>query len=206
MTFSDAPYSAPFDLGLVPERGKELVLTPSQSERAAISGWLEIEGLESLKASILITRLAENEYSYDAKFEADVVQPCVVTLAPVPAHVSGEVQRSFRVRPRSVGSRRKKPAPEPQVIDISILDEDGPELLDSPIVDLAAPLLEELSLALDPYPRAPGVVFEPPAEEVIPAHHPFAVLEQLKEAKSAPTEPVRLKIVQAPPSSGKKHR
>ena len=205
MTISDAPYSTPFDLGLVPERGKELVLTPSQIERAAISGWLEIEALESLKATILITRLAENEYSYGANFEADVVQACVVTLAPVRARVLGEVQRSFRVRPRSSASRRKKPAPEPQAIDISVLDEDGPELLDSPIIDLAAPLLEELSLALDPYPRAPGVVFEPPAEEAIPAHHPFAVLEQLKEAKSAPSEPVRSQILRGSPLSGKKH-
>jgi cytochrome b pre-mRNA-processing protein 3 len=204
MTLSDAPYSAALDLGLVPERGKELVLTPSESERATISGWLEIEALESLKATILITRLAENEYSYAANFDADVVQACVVTLAPVRAHLSGEVQRSFRVRPRSSASRRKKPAPEPQAMDISVLDEDGPELLDSPIIDLAAPLLEELSLALDPYPRAPGVVFQPPAEVVAPAHHPFAVLEQLKGAVSAPAEPVRPQIVPGPKSSQKK--
>jgi hypothetical protein len=189
MTQIDSVYAVPFDLGLVPERGKELVLAPSDAERAAIAAWLHVEAVQALKANIQITRRGENEYAYAAQFEADIVQACVVTLAPVPAHVSGEALRDFRVRPRLAGSRRRKSAPEPQTIDISVLEEDGPELLDSPILDIAAPLLEELSLALDPYPRAPGVVFEPPPEEEEPANHPFAVLERLKTAKSAPSEP-----------------
>jgi uncharacterized metal-binding protein YceD (DUF177 family) len=185
MTRSDAPYTATLDLGLVPERGKELVLSPSESERGAIAAWLGIEALDSLKATVAIQRLGENHYSYAAKFEADVVQACVVTLEPVRAHVSGEYDRDVRVRSRAPASRRKKAAPEPQAIDISLGDEDGPELIDSPILDLAAPLLEELSLTLDPYPRAPGVVFEPPAEAEAEAasHNPFAVLEQLKKSR-----------------------
>jgi hypothetical protein len=206
MTGSDAPYSATFDLGLVPERGKELVLTPSESERKSISDWLGIEALNSLKANVLIERLGENHYTYAAKFEADVVQACVVTLEPVPAHVSGVYRRDFRVRSRGAASRRKKPVPEPQTIDISLADEDGPELLDSPIVDLAAPLLEELSLALDPYPRAPGVVFEPPAEAAVPSHRPFAVLEHLKTAESGASGQVRRQTASSPTPFEKKRR
>jgi hypothetical protein len=206
MTRSDALYSAPFDLGLVPERGKELVLAPSESELKSISDWLGIEGLESLKATVLIERLGENHYSYAANFDADVVQACVVTLESVRAHVCGEYRRDFRVRSRAAASRRKKPAPEPQTIDISLADDDGPELIDSPIVDLAAPLLEELSLALDPYPRAPGVVFEPPAEAVVPSHRPFAVLEQLKTAESGASGPARPQTAAGPAPFEKKRR
>jgi len=190
MTRSDAPYSVAFDLGLVPERGKELVLTPSETERRAIAQWLEIEALDSLKASVTIQRLGENHYSYAAKFEADVVQACVVTLEPVRAHVSGDYRRELRVKPRVPSARRKKPTPEPQAIDVSLGDDDeGPELIDGPIIDLAAPLLEEVSLALDPYPRAPGVVFEPPVEPEIASDSPFAVLKQLKTAESGVSRP-----------------
>jgi hypothetical protein len=41
-------------------------------------------------------------------------------------------------------------------------------------------VLEELVLAIDPYPRKPGVAFQPPADEGGQAEHPFAVLKKLK--------------------------
>ena len=188
MILSNIPFSTKFDLGLVPERGSELVLTPSEPERQAISGWLGIEAVDALRATILISRKGNGEYACTATFEADVVQACVVTLEPVRSHLSGEYHRLYRVLPRATG-RRKKPVEEPRGIEISVHDEDGPELLESPILDLAAPLLEEISLALDPYPRAPGVSFAPPAEEPEPADNPFAVLQQLKTAKTGPSAP-----------------
>jgi uncharacterized metal-binding protein YceD (DUF177 family) len=185
MALPETPYSAPFDLGLVPQQGRDIVLPPTQAERAAISDWLGIEAVENLTATIQISRKGDNRYSYAANFEADVVQACVVTLEPVRAHLSGKYERLFQLLPRS--SRRKRPeAATPSSVDISIGDEDGPEMLNNPIIDLAAPLLEELSLALDPYPRAPGVSFEPPAEAAEPADNPFAVLEQLGTAESGP--------------------
>ncbi len=42
------------------------------------------------------------------------------------------------------------------------LEEDAPEEIDSLHYDLAAPLVEEFVLAIDPYPRAPGVAFRGP--------------------------------------------
>ncbi|HEY4263944.1 MAG TPA: DUF177 domain-containing protein [Micropepsaceae bacterium] len=200
-----APYSLVFDLGLVPKLGTQIVLDPTQAERAAISGWLGIEDLESLTAMLLISRDGENHYSCAANFEADVVQACVVTLEPVRAHLSGTYHRLFQVLPRS-SSRRKNPVGEPPSLDVPLAGEDGPELLDNSVVDLAAPLLEELSLALDPYPRAPGVSFAPPVEEVEPADNPFAVLEQLKAPPSPPARSVKPEIGTKPASAGRKRR
>jgi len=172
------PFSLLFDLGASPDRGAEIALAPSEAERQAISHWLGTEAVESFKANIQISREGNDRYAYLASFEADVVQACVVTLEPVPAHLSGEFRRSFRVLPRKAARRRKEPAPAE--IDLSATDEDEPELLEGPIVDVAAPVLEELSLALDPYPRAPGAAFEAPPAEAIPSESPFAVLEKLK--------------------------
>ena len=47
--------------------------------------------------------------------------------------------------------------------------------------DLAVPVLEELVLAIDPYPRASGVAFEAPQDDADSPVHPFAALKQLKK-------------------------
>jgi len=51
-------------------------------------------------------------------------------------------------------------------------------VLENDSIDLAAYVVEHLSLELDPFPRKPGAVFEPPAEEG--SASPFAVLRKLK--------------------------
>jgi uncharacterized metal-binding protein YceD (DUF177 family) len=183
MTQPVAPFSAMFDLVTLREAGAEITLAPNPAERAAIAQWLGIESLDSFKADILLSRQGEDNYIYDARFQADVVQACVITLDPVPSHVSGEFRRALRLLPRPSKSRRRKsPVEAPAAIELAALDPgiDEPELLDSPLFDLAAPILEELSLGLDPYPKAPGAVFEAPPEPVEPSENPFAVLEKLK--------------------------
>ena len=60
-------------------------------------------------------------------------------------------------------------------------------MLSSSLVDVVAPVLEELSLMLDPYPRAPGVTFEAPGDDVKERDSPFAVLAKLKV--TAPKKP-----------------
>ena len=189
MSDSVAPFAASFDLGTVRDRIVEVSLAPGPAERAAIAHWLGIESVDTLKAVIQLSRGGVDEYAYRGHFEADVVQACVITLAPVPSHLSGEILRRFKVLPRP-STRRRKPAIEPPpavpvIIDLAAADEDGPELLDQSVLDLAAPLLEELSLALDPYPKAPGAAFEVPPEPLTPADNPFAVLEKLKRAPPA---------------------
>jgi len=166
MTDDDVPFTASFDLGTVRDRTVEVSLEPGRAERVEIAHWLGIEAIEALTAKIRLSRVSADEYAYDGRFEADVVQACVITLEPVPSHISGEVHRKFKVLPRPSTRRRKaavEPAPAiPAVIDLSVAEDDGPELLDHPVTDLAAPLLEELTLSLDPYPKAPGAAFEVP--------------------------------------------
>jgi len=189
MSDAGPPITACFDLGTVRDRVVEVSVAPGPAERAAIARWLGIEALDSLKAVIQMSRSDADEYAYRGHFEADVVQACVITLAPVPAHLSGEIRRKFKVLERP-STRRRKSAIEPSaaipaIIDLAAADEDSPELLDQPVLDLAAPLLEELSLALDPYPKAPGAAFDAPPEPSAPADNPFAVLEKLKRVPPA---------------------
>jgi len=57
--------------------------------------------------------------------------------------------------------------------------DEGPEEIQDPHYDIAAPVLEEFVLAIDHYPRTPGVVFETPPETE-PKESPFAALKSLK--------------------------
>ena len=61
-------------------------------------------------------------------------------------------------------------------IDIEVLlnEEEPPEPIVDGTIDLGGVTLEFLALALDPYPRKPGVEFTEPAPET-PAGVPFAV-------------------------------
>jgi hypothetical protein len=59
-------------------------------------------------------------------------------------------------------------------------EEEGPDEIESLHIDLAAPVLEEFVLSLDPYPRAPGVEFAPKTPASDRPESPFAVLKGLK--------------------------
>jgi len=192
------PYSSTFDLGGLPDRGVELVLKPTIAERAEIARWLDILGVEALEARILLARSGMNSYDYRASFEADVVQACVITLDPVRSHLSGEFHRAFELVPKVHSKRRAKAAfVEPPAMALLPGVEDEPERLENPLLDVAAPVIEELSLALDPYPRAPGAAFEVAGEEIQAKDSPFAVLEKLKKPAgqqgSRPSRPAKAK-------------
>jgi uncharacterized metal-binding protein YceD (DUF177 family) len=175
------PYSAPFDLGRVSNQPVEVVLTPGEAERSAIAKWLGIGALEGLTATVQVSRSQTDRYAYDARFEADVVQACVVTLEPVRSHLKGEFSREFLIGPKLPAGF----AHTAKSHEVSTLADDEPEVLSNPFVDLAAPVLEELSLALDPYPKAPGVVFEGQGQEEPAVTSPFAVLESLKQTRKS---------------------
>jgi hypothetical protein len=180
------PYSVPFDLTGLTDKGAEIPIAPGPAERAAIAKWLGAVGLDSLRAKVRLKRLSEDRIRYEASYSAGIVQQCVVTLDPVPSHLEAEIARDFRL---SAVSRHKKPSLLARSHLIANLDEEDEETLEGTVLDLAAPLLEEISLALDPYPRAQGVAFSPVKDEAAeppsPAESPFAILGQLKGRDAA---------------------
>jgi len=175
MTDQPPPYSSPFELAALSKRGVELSLAPDSAERARIATWLGALDLPRLTATVRLARMDDDVYRYEAEFAAEVVQACVVTLEPVPSVHAGTATRLYRVPAKP--SRRHKRDVE---VDISVDDEEAPEILSSSLLDVAAPVLEELNLMLDPYPRAPGVKFEAPKDEPEAKENPFAVLAKLK--------------------------
>ncbi len=182
---AQSPYSVSFDVIGLTDKGAEIPIAPGPPERAAIAKWLGASGLDSLRATVRLKRLSEGRIRYEAFYSADIVQQCVVTLDPVPSHLEAEFTRDFRL----TGTPRHKKSSVPRPHMIADLDEEDEEKLEGTVLDLAAPLLEEIGLALDPYPRAQGVAFSPVQDEVAeppsPAESPFAILGQLKGRDAA---------------------
>jgi hypothetical protein len=98
-----------------------------------------------------------------------------VTLEPV----HSKIERAFKRELYIASPVRRLLSVETEAPKASIED-DVTEEIDGPDFDLAGPLVEELSLALDPYPRAVGVTFEPPRDSSDEDEGPFAALKALK--------------------------
>ncbi len=168
---SDFPISLNYELGRLGQAGDTAAIAPSKDDLARIAQWAGVDVVESLNAKIDLKRVTPTRFALEAALEADIVQSCVVTLEPVKSHIA----RSFR---RDLFLTPTKPSLD---LEVAPVDEDGREEIASLRYDLAVPILEELALAIDPYPRAPGVAFESPPDDDAP-EHPFAALKALKKS------------------------
>jgi hypothetical protein len=169
------PFEHFFDLGGLSAAEQEVRIVVKPEERARIAAWADLEAVDKFEALISLRKTAQNRFSFAAKLDADLVQSCVVSLVPVPAHIEKSFEREFHF----VSHRVRDLAPYGDH-PVSEAAEEGPEEIESTRYDLAAPLLEEFSLALDPYPRAPGVVFESLDGDQDKPDGPFAALKALK--------------------------
>jgi hypothetical protein len=103
-----------------------------------------------------------------------VRQTCVVTLEPVENAIEEGVDLVF-VPPSALG-------PVANEVNLGTEALDPPEALVDGVVDLGAVATEFLMLGIDPYPRKPGAVFEPP-QSADAGSQPFAALAALRSGR-----------------------
>jgi uncharacterized metal-binding protein YceD (DUF177 family) len=169
------PYTHPLRLSdLAARKPTRFALAPDAAERARIAEGLGILGIEQLSFKGTLTPRGRRDWSLDADLAARVVQACVVTTEPVASDISERVERIYLAE-----------MPEVEGDEVEMPEDDRVEALPA-IVDLGAVLSEALSLALPPYPRAPGAEFgaaqyaEPGVEPLTDeAAKPFAGLASL---------------------------
>lgn len=170
-----APITQSYNLNRLGNAGDEVRIEADESQSLAIAKVAQVLSLPSFVATVKLSKTAPTRYRLDYRLEAEVVQACVVTLEPVTSRIAQGFTRELHF----IGTGPRRPA-EATELDLSGSDEDEPEDIESLHYDLAGPLLEEFLLALDPYPRAPGVEFAPASEAGQAPESPFAVLKSLK--------------------------
>jgi hypothetical protein len=173
---SNEPFTRFYNLADLSDAGYEKSIVTDEEDRARLAEWAEVEAVESFEGRVELTRVARDRFEYDAHLEAVTLQSCVVTLAPVRTHISKDFHRVLHLMP---GAHRF--ADKGGAITLAAGDDDAPEEIESSRYDLAGPLIEELVLSVDPYPRAAGVSFESPVADVDKPESPFAVLGKLKQ-------------------------
>ncbi|HSM94399.1 MAG TPA: hypothetical protein VLT91_00045 [Rhizomicrobium sp.] len=170
-----APFEHVFDLSDLSAAGAEVTIDLKQEQRAKLAAWLDVESVEKFTGVVALRKLAMNRFRYEARLLCDLTQPSVVTLEPLQTHIAESFSRELHV-----AHRLRREVAGDEELALAAGDDDAPEEIESSKFDLAGPLLEELSLALDPYPRAPGEAFRPPELPDDKPESPFAVLKRLK--------------------------
>jgi len=156
-------FSRPVTLARIGPEGRQEVLEASAEERAALARRFGILSIESLRADLVLRPEPDGAVRADGRLEAAVTQSCVVTLEPVAQRVEEPV--ALRFLPSG-----QEPDEGPEEID-EIETEGG-------VADLGEAIAEQLALALDPYPRAPGATL--PGEATDASANPFAALAALR--------------------------
>ena len=158
-------WSVPVQLAEVPKAGLHVELEAPADVRIAIADLAGLRDVSDFRASFDVTPRSTG-LRVLGHVHGQVGQACVVTLEPVDGSVDEDVDLLFLPG-----------VPEPQAEGEP---DNAPEPLVDGRIDLGAIAIEFLVLGIDPYPRKPGVAFDPPAVETNDVH-PFAALAALKK-------------------------
>lgn len=169
------PFSRPVIAANIPPGGKRQKIEADGSECQQLAALFGIPEVAALSAEVEVLPELGQIYRVRGTFDASVMQTDVVTLEPVAQHITD----SFEVSLMSADVAGFGADETPYAGDAS---ETGPDLFQGGVIDIGAIVREHLALALDPYPRAPGVEFSGYVEDDPAADpSPFAVLSPLKD-------------------------
>jgi hypothetical protein len=151
-----------------------MTVTAEAPERDILARRMGIEGIDRLEADLTLEILPGKErLRLSGRLRAALRQLCVVTLEPLQAAVdeeftviyAGSVEDTDEVMIAGAGDAARDDA----------WDEPWP----GDTLDVGEAVAQQLALAIDPYPRAPGAVAEPAADAGPTPSRPFAALSSM---------------------------
>lgn len=165
----------------IPPDGERIVIEAGEGERRALAEALRVPAVGAFTADLLAMPWGRRGAHVTGTVRGTVEQACVVTLEPVEQTIEEAID--VRFEPDAPAAAR----PGDLDVEIDPFGEDPPERAENGRVDLGALAAEHFALGIDPYPRRPGVAFDP-AESGLPdegpaeagGQSPFEVLRRLK--------------------------
>lgn len=183
-------WSFPVEAEKVGANAMEITIQPNAEERKLLAQRLGLKTLESLKADLILTRApGKATIHVTGLFTAQVKQECVVTGKPLTSDISEDFEAWFSDREKAVPLARARKEKDVQKgkVEMPVTDEsEDPEPVVDGKIDAGELVTQYLSLSINPYPRAEGVVYGE-AEDALPQarmDNPFAMLKQWKSRKS----------------------
>ena len=187
MTDKADPWSVPVTVAQIPDTGLHRDIEADPAAREAMAAVAGLREILSANASLDVTPKGGGRFHVAGQVRARIGQTCIVTLDPIENDIDEDVDLIF--------------APPEQIPEMADLvdvaaesDAEVPDPLEpilNGVIDLGRVATDALFLGIDPYPRKPDAVFEPPVVPADPGDHPFAALKALRlDAKSpAPKKP-----------------
>lgn len=144
--------------------GLDVTVEAAADELSALAQRMVLPAVLALTCVFHLHRDAAQRLVAHGHLHAEVMQTCVISLEDFPANVAEEFTILF------VPAGEESEDDDPATPD-EISYEHG-------VIDLGEAAAEQLALALDPYPRAPGAELPDTAND--PEGHTFAALAALK--------------------------
>jgi len=181
------PWRAPVVVSQIPETGLMRELDADSATRSAMA---EIAGLREILSARAVFDLkpeSGGRVHVTGKLSALIGQTCVVTLDPIENEVDETIDLIFA--PPDQLSHLAEGDDEED--DDSVDAANQLEPIENGVIDLGRLATDVLFLAIDPYPRKMGAVFESHIVAADPDDHPFAALKALKvdPTESRPAKP-----------------
>ncbi len=168
-----APWVVPVAVDDIPEEGgQRFDLVADPSTRAAVARIAGLRELPRLEANFEVTRFGVGGLRVAGRVSATVGQTCVVTLEPLTDEVEEEIDLEF-APPVAAARQAEEAGPADEAANHT-------EPLIDGTIDLGVLATEFLILGIDPYPRKPDAVFQPP-QDATAEESPFAALAALKK-------------------------
>lgn len=153
-------------------RGMDLRFEPDAAARQEIAKTLNLVSVDWLDAEIFLRPWMDGA-EVSGLIRARVTQVCSVSAD----EFEEPIESRFSVRVLPADSENTSPD-EHGDLALDPEGDDPPDVLEGETIDVSGYVVEHLALELDPFPRKPGAVFEPPPEPVDLS--PFAALKALK--------------------------
>ena len=171
------PWRAYVPVTQIPDTGLHRDIEADQAARQAIA---EVAGLREVayaRASFDLRHKSGGQVQVTGRVQARIGQSCVVTLDPIESEIEEPIDLTFA--PAGPTTPRVDLADDDRN---ELEDEIGeqPEPIVDGVIDLGRLATDMLFLAIDPYPRKPGAVFEAQVAAADPEDHPFAALKALQ--------------------------
>jgi uncharacterized metal-binding protein YceD (DUF177 family) len=173
------PWRAPVIVAQIPEIGLSRELVADQATREAMAGIAGLREILAARATFDVKPESGGRVRVTGRLNARIGQTCVVTLDPIENEIEEVIDLMFAPSDQIVDRADR----EEQEDENGIEPEDQLEPIENGVIDLGRLATDILYLAIDPYPRKPGAVFEPQITADDPEDHPFAALKALKADK-----------------------
>jgi hypothetical protein len=178
------PWRAYVTVAQIPDSGLHREIEADDATRRAMAELAGLREVAFARGSFDLRHRSGDQIHVTGRITAKIGQTCVVTLEPLESEIDETIDLVFAPSGQSLPQNYLEGDDNDE--DRPIETGDAPEPIVDGQIDLGRLATDVLFLAIDPYPRKEGALFEPQVVAADPEDHPFAALKALKALKGEP--------------------